>query len=42
MGRNEEDEETEMLQIPKFLDHNEALDDQHTSYKGPRWGKHSY
>ena len=39
--QREEEQNSEVLQIPNFLDHHEALDDQHTSYKGPRWGKHS-
>ena len=35
-NQREEEQNSEVLQIPNFLDHNEALVDPHTSYKGPR------
>ena len=33
--QEEEEQNSEVLQVLNFLDQNEALDDQHTSYKGP-------
>ena len=39
--QGEEEQNSEVLQILNFLHQNEALDDQHTFYKGQRIGEHS-